>query len=229
MIDAMEHGSPETGAVKPARAFLIVDDESAVARSLARLLETVRPCTLAHTVSTALSRLEANVKWCGFVIDLRLGSGDGFDVLEAARRRHPRIPALMLTGYDDRAALNRAYALGAGFVMKPIGGAELRRFVAEALGSEMDLGPTLQKTASIATVHFGLTPAETEVLVLALRHEPVERILARRDVTLNTHKAQVRTLLEKMNATSMREACWRALALNRPGSDPGDVPSSGSE
>jgi DNA-binding NarL/FixJ family response regulator len=214
MSDGLDWGVPdETPADR--HAFLVVDDDTVVAKSLARLLEGARPCALAHTVEDALALLETKRSWCGFLLDLRLGARNGFEILEVVRRRYSRAPALMLTGHEDRAALNRAYSLGAGYILKPAGGPELARFVAEALSIDVELGPTLQHAACLAAAHYRLSPAETAILVLALRHEPVDRILARRGVTKNTHKTQTRTLLEKMNASSLREACWHAMALNR--------------
>lgn len=219
ILNGMADGLDCDGGLAPTpvdkHAFLVVDDDTVVAKSLARLLEGARPCALAHTVDDALAQLEAKSSWCGFLLDLRLGARNGFEILEVVRRRYTRAPALILTGHDDRVALNRAYSLGAGFILKPAGGPELARFVAEALSIDVDLGPTVQHAACLAAAHFRLSPAETAILVLALRHEPVHRILARRGVTKNTHKTQIRMLLEKMNATSMREACWRAMALTR--------------
>jgi FixJ family two-component response regulator len=193
-------------------AFLIVDDDVALARSVARFIRPVRSCVLAHDAATARARLAEERTWCGFLIDVLLGDDSGFDVLAEARRLHPRPPAVMMTGHDNPQIPNRAYMMGSSFLAKPIQHRMMRRFIDEALAAEAGAEePLRDRIGRLAALHR-LSRAEVEILTLAVRCEPSNAIATIRGVTRNTHKAQVRSLVKKLGVQSLREAARRVIA-----------------
>jgi DNA-binding CsgD family transcriptional regulator len=120
----------------------------------------------------------------------------------------------VITGYDDRAANNRAYAAGACLICKPVGLAELEVFSRDVLAFDVGLDGRLRAaTLSIAS-EAGVTFAETETLALAVLHVSANEIMKRRCVTRNTYKTQLLAIREKLGVTSLEEACARVLAVS---------------
>ncbi|HUG63566.1 MAG TPA: ActR/PrrA/RegA family redox response regulator transcription factor [Methylomirabilota bacterium] len=100
--------------------LLIVDDDKPFLQRLARAMET-----RGYTVETAESVAEGLVKVEQVlpefaVVDMRLGDGNGLDVIEALRRRRPDARAIILTGYGNIATAVSAVKMGAvDYLAKP--------------------------------------------------------------------------------------------------------------
>lgn len=108
---------PELG---PDRTLLLVDDDAVFVGRLARAMEKrgFAP-EIAESVSAgkeiALVRPPAYA-----VIDLRLGDGNGLDVVEALRDRRPECRIVVLTGYGAIATAVAAVKFGAtDYLSKP--------------------------------------------------------------------------------------------------------------
>jgi DNA-binding NarL/FixJ family response regulator len=104
------------------RVFL-VDDHEIVRRGIAQLvdaeadLEVVGEAATAHE---AIRRIEATRPDVA-VLDVRLPDGNGIDLCREIRSSQPHIFCLILTGYDDDAALRAAVLAGAsGYVLKDV-------------------------------------------------------------------------------------------------------------
>lgn len=198
-------------AVAPG-VFFLVDDDPTVTRSLSRLLAPSRECIDAADVSSATARLSASRRRIsGFVIDLKLPDGSGIDFLRLARKAAPHAPALILTGELQPEAVNEAYRLGASCLLKPMGPGELARFVVEALAAEEGIDPVLRVRVARAVTHCRLTHPETELLIAYLAGQSAEQVQAKRGITRNTYKTQVRTLLHRLGAESLEDARRRLL------------------
>ncbi len=114
---------------------MVVEDDRALASTLAEVLEMeghdVEFCTSAGE-AVKLLRKEP---WDVVVTDLVLKDGDGFQVLEAARKQRPPSQVLMVTGHGSRSLAVRALKEGAAyFLEKPIDMEELQAKVARAAG-----------------------------------------------------------------------------------------------
>jgi len=100
--------------------ILLVDDEPAVLSTLHRVVRDA-----GHEVITASDGEQAisflkteDVDLC--VTDLQLPLKDGFSVLEAARKRHPPLPVIVLTGRGTvRDAITALRAGASDFLAKP--------------------------------------------------------------------------------------------------------------
>jgi len=103
------------------RTLLIVDDDTSFLQRLARAMEgrgfTV---TTADSVAEGLSQLElASPAFA--VVDMRLGDGNGLDVIAALKRRRPDSRVIILTGYGNIATAVTAVKLGAvDYLSKPV-------------------------------------------------------------------------------------------------------------
>jgi two-component system response regulator RegA len=102
------------------QTLLIVDDDGPLRNRLARAMES-----RGFVVSTAASVAEGLDAAAGAapayaVVDLRLGDGNGLEVVEALRHVRPDIRIVMLTGYGNIAAAVVAVKSGAvDFLSKP--------------------------------------------------------------------------------------------------------------
>lgn len=109
------------------RVFL-VDDHEIVRRGLVDLLGAQPDMEVvgeAATVHQALGRIQATSPDVA-VLDVRLPDGDGIDLCRDVRSRMPSVACLMLTAFDDDAAVSSAVLAGAaGYVLKNIDGAHL--------------------------------------------------------------------------------------------------------
>src|SRR3974390_1710589 len=85
----------------PARSLLIVEDHRLFLQRLARAMET-RGFTVrtAETVSKGLQQVEAAAPAFA-VVDMRLGDGNGLDVISALKKRRPEARGVVLPGYGN--------------------------------------------------------------------------------------------------------------------------------
>jgi len=166
--------------------LLIVDDDRAFLARLARAMETrgfsVRT---AETVSEGLQLVEASAPAFA-VVDMRLGDGNGLDVISALKKRRPEARGIVLTGYGNIVTAVTAVKLGAvDYLSKPADADE----VAAAL---------------LATGESKPAPPENPMSADRVRWEHIQRIyeLCGRNVSetarrLNMHRRTLQRILAK--------------------------------
>ncbi|MEZ5777059.1 MAG: ActR/PrrA/RegA family redox response regulator transcription factor [Paracoccaceae bacterium] len=112
-----DDNTPDLG---PDRSLLLVDDDGPFVSRLARAMEKrgFEPET-AETVATG--RAAAIARPPAFaVVDLRLGDGNGLDVVETLRERRADCRVVVLTGYGAIATAVAAVKIGAvDYLSKP--------------------------------------------------------------------------------------------------------------
>jgi DNA-binding response OmpR family regulator len=110
--------------------ILLVDDDGATRRGLVALLEeagyTVIAVSTLHAGKHALVAEDPDL----VITDVRLGAFNGLHLLVA---RRTLIPAIVITGFPDRALEADARRMGAEFLVKPIAPAELLRLIERRL------------------------------------------------------------------------------------------------
>ena len=114
-------GTPTARPVLPAeRNLLIVEDDASFLGRLAKALESRGfNVVTAATVAEGLAQVEASPPAFA-VVDMRLGDGNGLDVISALKRRRPEARAIILTGYGNIATAVNAVKLGAvDYLSKP--------------------------------------------------------------------------------------------------------------
>jgi two-component system response regulator RegA len=154
------------------RTLLIVEDDKSFLQRLARAMET-----RGFVVSTA----EAFA-----VVDMRLGDGNGLDVISAMKKRRPEARAIILTGYGNIATAVNAVKLGAvDYLAKPVDADD----VAAAL---------------LALDNKKIEPPENPMSADRVRWEHIQRIyeLCGRNVSetarrLNMHRRTLQRILAK--------------------------------
>ena len=102
------------------RSLLIVEDDKSFLQRLARAMEG-RGFTVATAESVADGLIHLETASPAFaVVDMRLGDGNGLDVISALKQRRPDARGLVLTGYGNIATAVNAVKLGAvDYLAKP--------------------------------------------------------------------------------------------------------------
>jgi two-component system response regulator RegA len=167
-------------------SLLIVDDDRLFLQRLARAMET-RGFTvaMAETIADGLAEVK-KAPPAYAVVDMRLGDGNGLDVIEAIRQRRPDARAIVLTGYGNIATAVTAVKLGAvDYLAKPAD--------ADDIYAALTTGPG-EKAA----------PPENPMSADRVRWEHIQRVFEAcdRNVSetarrLNMHRRTLRRILAK--------------------------------
>jgi two-component system, NarL family, response regulator DevR len=198
------------------RVFL-VDDHEMVRRGIAGLLESAPDIEVvgeAATAAQARSRILAT-KPDVAILDVRLPDGSGVDVCREIRAADPDIRCLMLTSYDDDAAIYAAVIAGAaGYLMKDVLGTNLLDAVRNVGAGRTLLDPTLTKRvlARMTGADHGdprldaLSPRERQILALIGEGLTNRQIGERLALAEKTIKNYVSALLSKLGLQSRTQA-----------------------
>ena len=171
---------------QPDRSLLIVEDDKPFLERLSRAMETRGfAVTSCDTVSDGLAQI-GKAAPAFAVVDLRLGDGNGLDVISAMKKRRPEARAIILTGYGNIATAVNAVKLGAvDYLAKPVDADD----VAAAL---------------LALDNRKIEPPENPMSADRVRWEHIQRIyeLCGRNVSetarrLNMHRRTLQRILAK--------------------------------
>ena len=107
-------------AIPGDRSLLIVEDDKLFLARLARAMETRGfNVTIAESVADGLQQVEHSPPAFA-VVDMRLGDGNGLDVISALKRRRADARGIVLTGYGNIATAVTAVKMGAvDYLSKP--------------------------------------------------------------------------------------------------------------
>ena len=113
--------SASPSPVPTERTLLIVEDDKSFLQRLARAMEGRGfLVTTAESVADGLLQVEKAAPAFA-VVDMRLGDGNGLDVISAMKKRRPEARAIILTGYGNIATAVNAVKLGAvDYMAKPV-------------------------------------------------------------------------------------------------------------
>ena len=119
------------------KSILIIDDDKIILDSLCGFLATEGFETDgAETYKAALSRLETN-RYNLVITDIRLPDGDGLEILDLVRNKHPQTVSIVITGYGTIESAVTSIKRGAhDYLTKPIIDDELRMAVTRALNQQ---------------------------------------------------------------------------------------------
>jgi len=168
------------------RSLLIVEDDKLFLQRLARAMEG-RGFTVAtaETVAEGLTKVD-QIAPSFAVVDMRLGDGNGLDVISALKKRRPDARAIVLTGYGNIATAVNAVKLGAvDYLAKPADADDV-------------------VNALLAFENKGVQPPANPMSADRVRWEHIQRIyeLCGRNVSetarrLNMHRRTLQRILAK--------------------------------
>ncbi len=120
--------------MNPRATILIVDDEANMRRVLAALLKRHGYSVLdAADGEAALASLDRE-RIDAVLTDLKMPRMNGLELLEAARRGHPRVPVILLTAHGTIGSAVEALKSGAfDYLTKPFDPDEIEQVVAKAV------------------------------------------------------------------------------------------------
>ncbi len=181
--DAVETNARE---ISGDRSLLIVDDDRSFLQRLAKALES-RGFVVATAESVADGLLQVERSAPAFaIVDMRLGDGNGLDVISALKRRRTDARAIILTGYGNIATAVNAVKLGAvDYLAKPVDADDV-------------------VTALLAQENTKIEPPENPMSADRVRWEHIQRIyeLCGRNVSetarrLSMHRRTLQRILAK--------------------------------
>ncbi|HZD88884.1 MAG TPA: ActR/PrrA/RegA family redox response regulator transcription factor [Pseudolabrys sp.] len=168
------------------RTLLIVEDDRSFLQRLAKALEQ-RGFTVATAESVADGLLQVERAAPAFaIVDMRLGDGNGLDVISALKHRRPEARGIILTGYGNIATAVNAVKLGAvDYLAKPVDADDV-------------------VAALLAQDNAKIEPPENPMSADRVRWEHIQRIyeLCGRNVSetarrLNMHRRTLQRILAK--------------------------------
>jgi two-component system, NarL family, response regulator DevR len=208
--------------------IFLVDDHELVRRGVADVLERETGLTVvgeAATVRDAIARVDATRPDI-VVLDMRLPDGTGVDACREIRSRHPELPCIMLTAFDDDAALDAAVLAGAsGWLLKDIRGTGLVDAVRRAASGRQLIAAELRRRAGArlmqrqSVVRDGLvelTLRERQILDLIAEGMTNRQIGDRLGLAEKTVKNYVSGLLDKLGFERRTQAAVYGATHHRP-------------
>lgn len=194
----------------------VVDDDSAVRKSLGILLRTSRFDVRTYESPVAfLDALPGLARGC-ILTDVRMPELDGVELLRRVRTAGYDWPVIVMTAHGDIKLAVEAMRAGADdFIEKPFDDTDLLASLRTALkrrstpGEAQDQGEMQQRLAS-------LTPREAEVLQGLVAGNPNKTIAYDLNISPRTVEVYRANVMTKMNARSLAELVRMAISAQIP-------------
>lgn len=204
----------------PLKAILYEDNEN-LRNSLESLFRLQREVELlavfpdAQTVLTDLEELQPDV----VLMDIDMPILTGIEALRLIRSRHPELPVIMLTVFDDNDNIFNAICAGAsGYLLKNnvdllfssikevlSGGAPMTGSIAKKV---LALFPRPEKQVSGTDTQ--LSERESDILRLLIRGYSYKMIASELGISLETVRSHIKKIYRKMQVNSATEAIYKA-------------------
>ncbi|UPY35691.1 response regulator [Sediminicoccus sp. KRV36] len=194
----------------------VVDDDEAVRRSLAMLLDSMHYRVATYPSAEALLTIAATPEGLEagcILVDVRMEGMDGLSLIEALRRQGVGLPVVVVTGHADVPLAVRAMRAGAmDFVEKPYSEERILEAVGAAFGAMRVVDQRrvleLQSEARVAS----LSPRESEVLAALVAGKANKVIGFELGISPRTVEVHRANLMEKLGVRSLPEAVRIGLA-----------------
>ncbi len=196
--------------------FLIVEDDPGVVRSYERQLQRDVELRVATTFEEGCAALEQQRDFAAVMLDLYLpGQGNGLKLLERVRGSNRDVPCVLVSAGYDPDVVNRANALGAEWLAKPLLGENFTRLVERArlYRHQAVLVPCDVTTFS---TRYNLTLSETRVLELAVRGMPYREIAVCLNVANQTVRRHASKIRRKAGTRTLKQVLVRLLSNKKP-------------
>ncbi|KQV69575.1 LuxR family transcriptional regulator [Nocardioides sp. Root122] len=210
-------------ASQPIRVYLL-DDHEVVRRGIKELLEEHGDIVVvgeSDSAREAVSRIPA-LRPDVAILDGRLPDGSGVEVCRDVRSIDPAIKGLILTSYDDDAALFAAIMAGAsGYLLKQVHGTDLVDGVRRVARGQSLLDPAMTDRVLDRIRHgvqeddelHDLTPQERRILELVGEGLSNRDVARRMFLSEKTVKNYVSSVLSKLGVSSRTQAAVLAARL----------------
>lgn len=201
------------------RSVLVYEDNELLRESLVGMLQSdpnyyVSGC-FAHALDAEaeVERLVPDV----ILMDIDMPGRSGIDALRQLRARGVQTPIIMLTVFDDTNHVFDAICAGAsGYILKKQIATKLFSAIDEVLTGGAPMSPSIARmvitSMQPATSNkYQLTPREKEVLSSLSKGNSYKMIAAEFAISLDTVRAHVKKIYEKLQVHSQTEAVSKAI------------------
>lgn len=200
----------------------IIEDQREVREGLAILINgtTGFHCAGNYRTMEEALRLIANELPDVILTDLGLPGMNGIEGIKILKQRHPEIPIVALTVYDDDVEIFDALCAGAsGYLLKDTQPARLLECLREVTDGGAPMSPEVARRVIDLFREFrpperanhNLTPAEIELLKLLVEGHNYKTAASELGVSINTVSFHLRNIYEKLQVHSKSEAVAKAL------------------
>jgi DNA-binding NarL/FixJ family response regulator len=207
--------------------IILVDDQTLVRsgiRGLLDLTEDIRVVAETGDGEEALSIIQ-NTQSDLLLLDIRMPSMSGLDVLRSLKKMNIAVPVILLTTFDDDQALLDGMREGAsGFLLKDISLSRLAQAIRDVVAGKTVFRPAItervvnavkQSTTTFESLKISdpLTIRETEILRLmaaGLNNREIADALGPSEGTIKNH---VSSILSKLGVRDRVRAVLRGLEL----------------
>ena len=200
--------------------ILIVEDHALVREGLAQTLRLLGPDVMvleAADCDSANRLLQESGSVDLMLLDLGLPRLDGLSYLSTLRKRHPAMPVVILSAFDDATTVSKAMKSGAaGFVPKSYSSDRLlevlraildgRRFSPESVTLSPVAVPKAAVAGKIDPSRVGLTERQVEVLRLMAQGKSNRDIASLLGLSEGTVKVHMTAILKALGVSSRTQA-----------------------
>ena len=204
---------------------LIVEDHALVREGLRMMIDggdRFESCIECASLGAAVDEARrAGDELALVLMDLGLPDAGGLETLNQFRAAFPEVPVLVVSGGDDAALIDGAFALGArGYVPKSSSPAALRAAVDTVLRGELYVPPHVLPSRAAdppppvfcAATSTRLTRRQQQVLVLIARGLSNKEIAGRLDMSASTVRVHVTAILRALGVENRTQAATSATA-----------------
>ncbi len=191
---------------QPEPAVFVVDDDAAVRRFLAGLIESVELCVEAYaSAQDFLEAYEPGRPGC-LVLDVRMPGMSGLELQRELTDRAIDLPVIVLTGHGNVQVAVHAMKAGAvDFIEKPFDNELLLDRIQKAVAGNVRAASERVKRNEIAIRLQQLTPRERQVLDLVISGETNKGVARHLDISERTVEIHRANVMRKMRATSLAD------------------------
>jgi two-component system NarL family response regulator len=193
--------------------LMIVDDHAVIRQGLRALFEHHRDIEIIGEASGEQSALALCRGGCDVaLVDVRLGSGSGIEVVRMLRKSAPFCRAVMLTGYGTEREVHDAVKAGAvGCVLKSADSAEIVAAVRAVHAGRRYFSAAAAELLEDSQMAARLTDREQQVLELLVPGHRNRRIAQTLGLSEETVKGHVKNILDKLGVRDRTEAATKAI------------------
>ncbi len=194
--------------------ILIVDDHSVVRMGVRGMIRRTHEITIVGEATNGLEAVKAyrELRPDVVLMDLRMPLQDGAEATREICRLDPAARILVLSTFDGDEDIHRALAAGAaGYLLKQDSGDDMVEAIRAVARGERWLSPEARRKLAAHDTQETLTERETEILDLLARGEANKEIAHFLQISENTVKTHLRSILGKLQARSRTEAVTVAL------------------
>ncbi len=204
-------------AVQESSLVYVIDDDQSVRTALVRLLRAARHTVYDFSSAEAFLReRRLDLPGC-LLLDLRMPTLSGLDLVETLQREDSAFSVIVMTGWGEVRDSVKAMKLGVvDFLTKPLDDEQILQSVDTALALSHERFQRKTRKEELRTLFERLTPRERQVcslVSLGLPNKQVAAQLGASEKTIKIHRGRV---MSKLGIGSVAELVRFVDSLNGP-------------